>query len=73
MIIGTAGTIEVRSMENTITVVDGERIEVIDCTDEPLHWAEAFLAGEMPVPQTHVIAVHDICLRAQQVAARQPN
>jgi predicted dehydrogenase len=67
--IGTEGTLEVRSMDNTLTVVDAEQREDIDCADQPIEWAAAFLRGEMPIPQEHVYAVHDICLRAQSSAS----
>ncbi len=67
-VVGTAGTIEVRPMNETVDVVDGERRERIECAGRPVEWAEAFLRGEMPVAQEHAFTVHDVCLRAQRAA-----
>jgi predicted dehydrogenase len=63
--IGTEGTIEVRSAEHTVTIVDGHGIDTIDAAGEPITWATDFVGGSMPVAQPHVFAVHDVCLRAQ--------
>ena len=49
-------------------LVDGDHSETIECTDRAIDWAAAFLAGEMPIAQEHVFAVHDVCLRAQAAA-----
>jgi predicted dehydrogenase len=68
MVVGTTGTIEVSSVDNTVTVVDADKVETIDAADEPVTWAETFLRGEMPVTQEHVFAVHDVCLAAQAAA-----
>lgn len=70
MVVGTAGTIEVGSVDNTVTVVDADQVETIDASAEPVTWAETFLQGEMPVTQEHVFAVHDVCVRAQAMARR---
>jgi predicted dehydrogenase len=64
-VIGTDGTLEARPVDDTITLVDGERVETIHCAGEPITWADTFVAGAMPVAQEHVFTVHDICLRAQ--------
>lgn len=66
--VGTAGTLEVRPLDHSVTVVDGERAETIDARDETITWAARFTAGEMPVAQAHVFTVHDVCLRAAAAA-----
>ena len=66
-IVGTSGTMEVRPLENTVTVVDEERVERIEAS-ERINWAAEFLAGGMPVPQAHVYAVHDSVLNAAAIA-----
>jgi predicted dehydrogenase len=68
MIVGSAGTIEVSSVDNTVTVVDADKVETIDASAEPVTWASTFLQGEMPVTQEHVFAVHELCLTAQSLA-----
>ena len=66
--VGTAGTIEVRSMDDTVTVVDGEGTERLECAGGAPRWAASVVAGEMPVDQHIVCAVHDAALRAQHAA-----
>jgi len=63
--VGTEGTLEVNAVENTVRVVDAEKVETIEASATPVTWPNAIVRGEMPVPQEHVFAVHDICLRAQ--------
>jgi predicted dehydrogenase len=65
---GTDGTLEVRSAEHAVTIVDAHGIDTIDAKDEPITWARDFADGDMPVAQAHVFAVHDVCLRAQAQA-----
>ena len=67
--VGTKGTVEVRSVDNTLIVVDAEQREVVDCSEQQIEWADTFVRGEMPIPQEHVYTVHDICLRAQALAS----
>ena len=67
-IIGTEGTLEIRPLDNTVTVVDAERVERIDAAVEPITWASEFLAGAMPASQAHVDAVHEVVLRASVLA-----
>jgi predicted dehydrogenase len=67
-VVGTSGTMEVRPLENTVTVVDEERIERVEAASEPITWAAEFLAGGMPVSQAHVYAVHDAVLQAAAIA-----
>jgi predicted dehydrogenase len=67
-IVGTTGTMEVRPLDDTVTVVDEERIERIDANSEPITWAAEFLAGGMPVRPAHVYAVHEAVLNAAAVA-----
>jgi predicted dehydrogenase len=71
-IVGTDGTIEVRSMDNTLTVVDDERVETIVCDHQPVQWALQFLHGTMPIAQSHVFAVHDVVLQAQGMSTTRP-
>ena len=65
-------TLEARPLDDTLTLVDGDRIETMHCAGEPVTWPEMFVGGEMPVPQGHVFAVHDICLRAQGMSTTRP-
>jgi predicted dehydrogenase len=67
-VVGTRGTIDVRTLDDTLFLVDGTHRETIDASDEPVSWARGLVDGEMPVDQAHVLAVHDICLRAQSQA-----
>lgn len=69
---GTEGTLEARPVDDTLTLVDRDRIETMHCAGEPVTWPEMFVGGEMPVPQGHVFAVHDICLRAQGMSTTRP-
>jgi predicted dehydrogenase len=69
-VVGTAGFIEVRAVDETLVIVDGESRREIDCHDRPVPWPEEFVRGALPFDQTHVYAVHEICLRAQAAARR---
>ena len=69
---GTEGTLEARPVDDTITLVDAERVETMHCAGEPVTWPDTFLSGAMPVAQAHVFAVHDICLRAQGTSTTRP-
>jgi len=69
---GTEGTLEARPVDDTLTLVDRDRIETMHCAGEPVTWPNTFVGGEMPVPQAHVFAVHDICLRAQGMSTTRP-
>jgi predicted dehydrogenase len=71
-VIGTTGFIEVHAAEARLTLVDGESRREIDCQGAPVPWPAQFLAGEMPVGQDHLFAVHDICLRAQGTSTTLP-
>jgi predicted dehydrogenase len=68
----TRGTLEARPVDDTITLVDRERVETMHCAGEPITWPVTFLGGGMPVGQEHVFAVHDICLRAQGTSTTRP-
>jgi predicted dehydrogenase len=68
-VVGTDGFLEVRHMEQTVTVVDDERRETIDCAGARTAWGERFLAGDL-VDQAHVFAVTEACLEAQRRARR---
>ena len=67
-VVGTLGTLEVQAVGNTVTVVDAERVETVDANATPITWADAVVRGDMPVAQSHVLAVHDACLHAQALA-----
>jgi predicted dehydrogenase len=69
--VGTEGTITARMVDGTVLLVDDEHNETIDASGEPIVWARQFLAGDMPIGQDHVFAVHDACLRAQGAAVHQ--
>jgi len=69
-VVGTEGFIEVRSAEEVLVLVDGASRREIDCRGRAVNWADAFVAGTMPVGEQHIFAVHDICLRAQEAASR---
>ncbi len=71
-VIATEGTLEASPVDDTVTLVDGERVETIHCAGEPITWPDTFVAGAMPVAQAHVFAVHDICLRAQGMSTTRP-
>jgi predicted dehydrogenase len=68
--VGTEGYLEVRHVEQTVTVVDANSSETIDAKGEPVTWAADVVAGTQPLTQEHVFAVTDICLRAQAMAGR---
>jgi predicted dehydrogenase len=68
-VVGTRGTLEARMIDHSVLVVDEQTTETIDARDERVVWAQQFIAGEMPVDQAHVFAVHDTCLRAQASAS----
>ncbi|GIU90514.1 MAG: oxidoreductase [Acidimicrobiia bacterium] len=71
-VVGTDGFLEVRHVDQTVTVVDGERRETIECAGGPVTWADQVLAGSPPVTQEHVFTVTRICLEAQERARRLP-
>jgi predicted dehydrogenase len=68
-VVGTDGFLEVVHMTHSVTVVDGDGRETIDCQGGSVHWAKDVVEGRAPVAQEHVFAVTDICLRAQAAAA----
>jgi predicted dehydrogenase len=71
-VVGTHGYIEVCSADETLLLVDNDAKREINCRGRPVDWAEQFLQGAMPAPQHHVVAVHDICLRAQGISTTRP-
>jgi predicted dehydrogenase len=71
-VVGTAGYLEVRSADERLLLVDGESRREVDCRGGEVDWARRFAAGDMPIPQAHVFAVHDICLRAQGMSTTRP-
>ncbi len=70
--LGTAGSLEVRHVDQTVTVVDGERTETVACAGDAPTWAADLLAGRPPFPQEHVFTVTRLCLEAQARARRHP-
>ena len=46
-VVGTEGYLEVRHVDQTVLVVDGERQETIDCTEEPAGWGARYLDGTL--------------------------
>jgi predicted dehydrogenase len=81
MILGDKGYIELRKYTdiarqaegNQLYLVNGERIERIDCTDAPRPYFTNLLADhrdrtETAVPQTHTFRVMDLAIRAQMQA-----
>ncbi len=70
---GTEGTIEVRTLSQSVTLVDRDGRERIDCTDDGLRWPEHVLGGDMPIDQDVVFAVHDTALRAQHRSLTVPS
>jgi predicted dehydrogenase len=68
-VVGTEGYLEVRSVDQTVLVVDGDRQETIACTEEPSGWGARYLDGTL-VTQEHVFTVTETCLRAQAGARR---
>jgi predicted dehydrogenase len=69
VVVGTEGFLEVRHVDQTVTVVDGERREVIECAGRPVTWADDVLAGRF-LDQEHVFTVSQVCLDAQARARR---
>ena len=69
-VVGTEGYLEVRHVDQTVLVVDGETRETIDCTGEPAGWGDRYLAGTL-FDQEHVFAVPEICLRRRSAHARR--
>ncbi|MGH8978390.1 MAG: hypothetical protein ACRDV7_09980, partial [Acidimicrobiia bacterium] len=69
-VVGTEGYLEVRSVDQSVLVVDGERQETISCTEEASGWGARYLDGTL-VTREHVFAVTEACLRAQ-AGARRP-
>ena len=55
-VVGTEGYLEVRHVDQTVLVVDGEKPETIDCTGETAGWGDRYLAGTL-LTQEHVFAV----------------
>jgi predicted dehydrogenase len=70
--VGTDGYLEVRQVDNHLTLVDRERRADLDCAASAVDWARAFVAGEMPIAQSHVFNVHAACIDAQNGAAVTP-
>ena len=70
-VVGTEGFLEVRHVEQTVTVVDGETRETLDCAGETAGWGERYLAGTL-FDQEHVFTVSQICLDAEAHARRIP-
>ena len=70
-VVGTEGFLEVRHVEQTVTVVDGETRETLDCAGETAGWGERYLAGTL-FDQEHVFTVSQICLDAEAHARRFP-
>jgi predicted dehydrogenase len=72
--IGTDGYLEVRQVDNHVLLVDGEQRADLDCAASDVDWARAFVAGEMPIAQSHVLNVHAVCIDAQRsaVVSRSP-
>jgi predicted dehydrogenase len=70
-VVGTDGYLEVRHVEQTVTVVDGERRETVDCAGRPVGWAADVVAGRF-VDQEHVFTVTQVCLDAQAAADGRP-
>jgi predicted dehydrogenase len=67
-VVGTTGFIEVRAVDEHVTLVDGDTRHDIDCRDQPVSWPDDFMHGMLPYPQSHVFTVSDICLHAQAIA-----
>ncbi len=67
--VGTEGYLEVRHVDQTVLVVDGEQQETIVCTEQPSGWGTRYRDGTL-VTQEHVFAVTETCLRAQVQAHR---
>jgi predicted dehydrogenase len=67
-VVGTTGFIEVRAVDEHVTLVDGDTRHEIDCHDKPVPWPDEFMQGALPHAQAHGFAVTDICLRAQAAA-----
>ena len=85
MIVGTEGTIEVRTNVDVtgkkgrehLIVVDGKGTRRIDCTSAKVDWARRLVADVVDgsdtfVTQDHVRAVCDLTLRAQAAAGAWP-
>jgi hypothetical protein len=71
-VVGTEGYLEVRHIDQTVLVVDGEKQETISCTEAPAGWGDRYLAGAL-VTQDHAFTVTEICLAAQSAARHVPN
>jgi predicted dehydrogenase len=67
-VVGTAGYLEVRQMDDHLLLVDATQRHDVDCKGHGVDWARTFLDGAMPIAQDHVFAVHDVCLAAQRAA-----
>jgi predicted dehydrogenase len=68
-VVGTEGFLEVRHIDQTVFVVDGEGRELIDCAGQRSHWGRRYLDGAL-VGQDHVFTVCDLALAAQHRARR---
>jgi predicted dehydrogenase len=68
---GTEGTLEVRSSEHIVTIVNAHEVYTHDASKNPITWARDFINDDMLMTQAHVFAVHDVCLRAQAVGETQ--
>ncbi len=64
-VVGTTGFVEVRAVDEHVTLVDSETRHEIDCHDKGAPWADEFMKGSLPYAQSHAFAVTAICLRAQ--------
>ncbi len=71
-VVGTEGYLEVRHVDQTVLVVDGEKRETISCTEEPAGWGSRYLDGSL-ITQDHAFTVTEICLEAQSAARHVPN
>lgn len=82
-ILGTEGYIELRKYvdldgrpgTNHLFVVNGEKVEYIDCAGEPLTYYPKLVADirdrtETAMPQAHCLKVMELALRAQEQAVR---
>ena len=67
-ILGTEGYIEVTQVGEKLLVVDRAEKRELECAGHAVAWAGEFFAGNMPIAQPHVFAVHETCLAAQRLA-----
>jgi predicted dehydrogenase len=71
-VVGTEGYLEVRHVDQTVLVVDGEKQETIPCTEQPSGWGARYLDGTL-VTQEHAFTVTEICVAAQAEARHVPS